>query len=485
MPKDCWPMCVQIISIGLPWLTYSKSLDSLPRPAQIRWQRWWKQYPAFHPCSGITEQHDARVPIFICHTGTNGGGACSVTAIAMELFKRSYGSLSFQEKLRVDKTQTHKWSFRFDRHQFAVCSTACKKMISILDNTKVGPHTCQMCLVLCSKDQRFKSGLRVATSNDENYQHLNEKYQGKSDSERYVKTQGLQALFEDKVYLSLIFSHQRIKTECFLLEFQEHDLRALCTWCVRWQVQRPFYFYRFSRCYGQFMRPRGAWCEPTELWVHSSPGRVCPYMCHHQSGSLSATSKTHSIANYPKLSVSLCDIPLGLLSLILWYRIKRARMPRFPTTICDQTYALAANYVDSINYRGPMALSCDDTKLHPGLRTYWDPSKECHFLIGTTGEPIAIPDVKQIWELVASAKNDTATKVCLSVYLIVSIDAHNSLCIIPAQNLVLANSFAWDVTCDCSSKGNSEQSKSWWALSVFSWPDWRTDCMEDQDYLIC
>ena len=77
---------------------------------------------------------------------------------------------------------------------------------------------------------------------------------------------------------------------------------------------------------------------------------------------------------------------------------------------------------------------------------YWDPSKECHFLIGTTGEPIAVPDVKQIWELVASAKNDTATKVCLSVYLILSIDAHNSLYIIPAQNLVLANSFAWDFT---------------------------------------
>jgi len=160
---------------------------------------------------------------------------------------------------------THKWSFRFDCHQFAVYSTACEKTISILDNTKVGPHICQMCLVLCSKDQRFKSGLRVATPDDENYRHLNEKYQGKSDGERYVKTQGLQALFEDKVYLSLIFSHQHIKTECFLLEFQEHDLRVLCTWCVRWQVHRPFYFHRFSRCYGQFMRPQEAWCEPTEL----------------------------------------------------------------------------------------------------------------------------------------------------------------------------------------------------------------------------
>ena len=41
-----------------------------------------------------------------------------------------------------------------------------------------------------------------------------------------------------------------------------------------------------------------------------------------------------------------------------------------------------------------------------------------------------------------------------------SIVAHNNLCIIAAQNLVLANSFAWDVTCDCNSEGNFEQSKS-------------------------
>ena len=163
---------------------------------------------AFHPCSGITEQNDAHVPTFIRRTGANGGGTCSVTAIAMEVFGRSYGSLSSQEKLHVDKMQMHEWSFRFDRRQLAVYSTTCEKMISIQDDTKAGPHTCETCLTLCSKDQRFKSGLRVTTPDDGNYRHLNEKYQGKSDGERYAKTQGLQTLFEDKVYPSLTFSCQ-------------------------------------------------------------------------------------------------------------------------------------------------------------------------------------------------------------------------------------------------------------------------------------
>ena len=50
-------------------------------------------------------------------------------------------------------------------------------------------------------------------------------------------------------------------------------------------------------------------------------------------------------------------------------------MPHFPTTICDQTSTLAANYVNLINYWGPMVLSCDDTKLHPGLWTCYDIGK--------------------------------------------------------------------------------------------------------------
>jgi len=77
--------------------------------------------------------------------------------------------------------------------------------------------------------------------------------------------------------------------------------------------------------------------------------------------------------------------------------------------------------VKSIHYDGPVALSCDDTKLHPVLRTYWDAAKECHFIVGTTGDPIAIDNENLIRELVASAKKDAATKVGLSATYIVQI----------------------------------------------------------------
>ena len=81
-------------------------------------------------------------------------------------------------------------------------------------------------------------------------------------------------------------------------------------------------------------------------------------------------------------------------------------------TICDRTFDRAFEYLESMKYKGPVALSVDDTKLHPVLKPYWDPERQCHFLVGVTGEPIAVPDIDLIQEIVASAKKDAATKVC-------------------------------------------------------------------------
>jgi hypothetical protein len=94
-------------------------------------------------------------------------------------------------------------------------------------------------------------------------------------------------------------------------------------------------------------------------------------------------------------------------------RIKRSRTPSFPITTCGRNLELAAEYLSSLKYSGPVGLSCDDTKLHPSLRTYWDASRECHFLVGTTGEPIAVSDEGLLRDLVAESKKNAATKVMI------------------------------------------------------------------------
>lgn len=106
----------------------------------------------------------------------------------------------------------------------------------------------------------------------------------------------------------------------------------------------------------------------------------------------------------PKYNVLMRSLP--------FQRIKQARMPQFPTTIDDRTFQLASEYVTSIGYNGPVSVSCDDMKLHPGLKTYWDATKMCHFIVGTVGEPVPVINEHNIREQVADAKQDAASKVC-------------------------------------------------------------------------
>lgn len=61
---------------------------------------------------------------------------------------------------------------------------------------------------------------------------------------------------------------------------------------------------------------------------------------------------------------------------------------------------------------GPVALGCDDTKLHPSLQVYWDPALETHVLVGTTNtEVIVVGNPEELERLLVEYKDKVATKV--------------------------------------------------------------------------
>ncbi len=63
-----------------------------------------------------------------------------------------------------------------------------------------------------------------------------------------------------------------------------------------------------------------------------------------------------------------------------------------------------------MGYSGPLALSCNDTKLHPAYRTYWDPEKQVHMLLGGIEGPKAVAEeLRAIMQTVS--ESDKATKV--------------------------------------------------------------------------
>jgi len=56
--------------------------------------------------------------------------------------------------------------------------------------------------------------------------------------------------------------------------------------------------------------------------------------------------------------------------------------------ICNHTFELIHDHLASISYNGPVALSCDDTKLFSTFWLYWDSAQQAHFLIGTLEGPV-------------------------------------------------------------------------------------------------
>jgi hypothetical protein len=73
----------------------------------------------------------------------------------------------------------------------------------------------------------------------------------------------------------------------------------------------------------------------------------------------------------------------------------------------------ALNYIQALGYDGPVALSCDDSKLVPALRTYWDPQKECFLVVGGVEEPLAVADIEELQAVLKENPPEKGDKVCV------------------------------------------------------------------------
>ena len=92
----------------------------------------------------------------------------------------------------------------------------------------------------------------------------------------------------------------------------------------------------------------------------------------------------------------------------------RSRLPLFPRIICNDSFLLAQRYINSLNYSGPIALACDDTKLHPSLQVVWDDSENSNILIGSTlNEPVPVASPEALQDLLVGLEDSVATKVCV------------------------------------------------------------------------
>ena len=82
-----------------------------------------------------------------------------------------------------------------------------------------------------------------------------------------------------------------------------------------------------------------------------------------------------------------------------------------PLKICPEMFYQAKVYCDALDYKGPLALGCNDTKLLGALGLYYDRIKKAHFLVGGVDGSIRVIDPDQVDEMMNNSKVKKGTKV--------------------------------------------------------------------------
>ena len=67
--------------------------------------------------------------------------------------------------------------------------------------------------------------------------------------------------------------------------------------------------------------------------------------------------------------------------------------------------------LSSLDYEGPVSLSCDDTKLSPGLDPVYDQVSGKYLVLGGTGTPLQIAEPEELAEAIAEGRIQEADKV--------------------------------------------------------------------------
>lgn len=79
--------------------------------------------------------------------------------------------------------------------------------------------------------------------------------------------------------------------------------------------------------------------------------------------------------------------------------------------INEKTFDAALSELRLLGWNGPVYLSCDDTKLLPAFRLYYDKDDKSHYLVGGTEGRLKVVDPEQVEHIVSTEKAKRATKV--------------------------------------------------------------------------
>ncbi|KIY68019.1 hypothetical protein CYLTODRAFT_395984 [Cylindrobasidium torrendii FP15055 ss-10] len=325
------------------------------------------------PCPGIGATNAANIITYLRRTSSRGGGAPSIHVLARELYPKKlfWRKLNRLEKKAVRDAQLHRQRWRNEHEEGRVFSTSCSKITTVLgeDNQRRACHACNDLL----KMHAFCTALRKPQPLKENLKYTNKVFHSRILGGQYASVLGLSELIQEDAQGSpfLRFSVGALNGK--------FDNKKVFLGLVQAMVERV---ERDERGVGtQNFSYAPAFDEFVSILATHSPRALKFFHEHFQARTESSI------------------------------RSERSKKPKMPPTICEDTFNRVKERLDTIEYTGPVALACDDTKLLSGLRLYWDSSQGAHYLVGGTNGPVLVPDPSMVPELMQDDAIPKGTKV--------------------------------------------------------------------------
>ncbi|KAJ3911654.1 hypothetical protein F5877DRAFT_55051 [Lentinula edodes] len=325
------------------------------------------------PCAGLSEEDHPGIALLLDRTGALGGGAPSVTVLTRRLFQRkNFKTLSPKQKRKVKLLQRREWRWELHHDVGRVYSTSCTRT---LDSGETGP--CFPCISILHL-KAFRTAIAVPKPALENYKFLNKEYLNGTLSTIFANSLGL---------------HELVKKDPSKTPALKYALGVL---------DGKFADGKHNEFFGDLLKVMNLMQSKKERGVGTEGFPWSPLLTQ-----VAQAVAMISPAAYDALRTF---IPLPEIRTL---QRQRAALPKFPVDIQPRTFELAKAHLDALNYKGPVALSCDDTKLQQALRPFFDEDRQSWCILGSAGTPMLVVDPEEFHNSIKSAKVEKASKLRL------------------------------------------------------------------------
>ncbi|KAJ6493128.1 hypothetical protein C8R45DRAFT_1073149 [Mycena sanguinolenta] len=334
------------------------------------------------PCPGLTTAFDEKVGNYLDRATSSGGGAHPVNHYSREMFKKDFADLTDKQKDTVQTARIHDYCWVNNTSPgvmacFAAGSNACLKTVEIDTNSSVVPP-CGNCKLLATL-KLFKTAISRKAADPSNLKYVPHANRNPHSGMLFAKFKGLEAFLTEDSKDSV---ERRFALDVVNGKFKDDKV---FTGLLHAKVMAK----------DREIRGKGMQNFKYDTDMDSVFGLV----------------HTISLRAYRELRKHLPIRSERSIKHIV------STTPRFPIGIADETFIYAKQYLNDYKFPlgAPLSLAVDDAKLFPALRPLYDGVKNLWYIVGTTGEHVAVPNAKGLHETLDKLEStaELATKLRL------------------------------------------------------------------------